>query len=135
MPPIRIESRDLQALVESGQVWLLLTMRSDRYRDLIETPDLLALKNVGTQFDVPLPGAAEIIEVVRGPARMAGLKLEEQGARSLAEELIRSTPNADALPMLQMSLARLFDKRDGQTLTLAAFDAMGKVGRNCHPCR
>jgi WD40 repeat protein len=120
-------SKLIRALVTTSQVWLVLVMRSDRYPDLLRDKDLLALTNEGATFSLPLPGSAEITDIVRGPARMAGLELEEKGQRSLADELVKAIPGGDALPLLQMTLARLFDGREGQLLTLDAYDAMGRV--------
>jgi WD40 repeat protein len=117
----------VRSMVEHAGVWLVATLRSDRYTDLQTQRDLLALKRSGTVYDLPPPGKAEIREIVRGPARAAGLVLEEANERSLAQELAEAVPSADSLPLLQVSMARLFDEREGKTLTLASFDAMGGV--------
>ena len=133
----------LKSLVATERVWLVLTMRSDRYPDLQQNRILLDLKTGGSTFDLPPPGPAEIADIVRGPARMAGLELEEKNekegdetkCRSLADELIQATPGSDALPLLQMTLARLFEQRQGTTLTLTGGRCHG-WGRGCYcrPC-
>ena len=87
----------LRALVNSGRVWLIATLRSDRYAELQRNPDLLALKRDGATYDLPPPGPAEIADIVKGPARAAGLSFDEQEGKSLARELIEAVPNADAL--------------------------------------
>ena len=74
----------LRALVDGGRVWLLATLRSDRYADLQLDPDLLALKRAGATYDLPPPGPAEIADVVKGPARAAGLTFAERDGQSLA---------------------------------------------------
>ena len=96
-------TRVLQALVEGGQIWLLATLRSDRYAELQLDPDLLALKRAGATYDLPPPGPAEIADIVKGPARAAGLTFAERDGRSLARVLVEAAPNADALPLLQMT--------------------------------
>ena len=117
----------VRSMVEQAGVWLIATLRSDRYADLQTQPDLLALKRVGSVCDLPPPGKAEIGEIVRGPAAAADLVLEDDDDRSLARELADAAPSADALPLLQMCLARLFEKRRDKTLTLKSFDNMGGI--------
>ncbi len=117
----------LRALVDGGRVWLLTTLRSERYTDLQLYPDLLALKRAGATYDLPPPGPAEIADIVRGPARAAGLSFDELDGVSLARVLVEAVPNADALPLLQMTLAQLFERRQGAELTFAAYHAMGGV--------
>ena len=120
-------TRVLQAFVEGGKVWLLATLRSDRYAELQLDPGLLALKRVGATYDLPPPGPAEITDIIKGPARAAGLTFAEYEGTSLARVLVEAAPNADALPLLQMSLAQLFEQRDGTELTFTAYEAMGEV--------
>jgi WD40 repeat protein len=117
----------LRALVGSGRVWLIATLRSDRYQEFQLDPDLLALKGAGVHYDLPPPGAAEIADVVRGPARAADLIFAERDGISLARVLVEAAPHADALPLLQMALKQLYEGREGKELTFAAYEAMGGV--------
>ena len=119
----------LRALTATGRVWLIATLRSDRYAALQTDRDLLELKRRGTVYDLPPPGEAEISDIVKGPARAAGLAFQggERNGKTLARLLVEQTPSADALPLLQMTLRRLFDARDGMTLTWQAYEAMGGV--------
>jgi hypothetical protein len=120
-------SRLLSALVYSNRVVLLATFRSGRYVEFQRDPHLLALKRAGATYDLPPPGIAEIADIVWGPASAAGLIFADHDNKSLAKTLIESTPSADALPLLQMTLDRLFEKRDGMTLTVKAYGAIGGV--------
>jgi conflict system STAND superfamily ATPase len=61
----------LRALVATGRVWLIATLRSDRYAALQTDRDLLKLRRYGTVYDLPPPGQAEISDIVKGPARAA----------------------------------------------------------------
>ena len=117
----------LRSLVTDANVWLLLTIRSDRYPDLQHDDNLLFLKRLGATYDLPPPGPAEITDIIRGPARSAGLEFERKDGASLFETLRASVPNADALPLLQMTLAQLFEARTGTLLTYRAYDAMGGI--------
>jgi hypothetical protein len=127
----------LLALANTGRVWLLLTLRSDRYAELQGNPALLELKRRGALFDLPAPGEAEITDAVKGPARAAGLTFEtgEHDNRTLPRALVDDTPSADALPLLQMTLSRLFEARAGLVLAWHAYEAMGGLGRDRISCR
>ncbi|NGZ09588.1 MAG: hypothetical protein CV088_09390 [Nitrospira sp. LK70] len=126
-PNQNVFTKVLHALVSTRQVWLLSTLRSDRYQELQLDRELLALKRAGGTYDLPPPGLAEIADIVKGPARAAGLTFAERDGRSLAHVLIEAVPNADALPLLQMALAQLFKAREGVELTYAAYEAMGGI--------
>jgi hypothetical protein len=87
----------LQRLAESGRVWLVFTLRSDRYAELQGDSALLDLKRRGIVYDLPPPGRSEIEVIVKGPARAAGLVLERRDGRSLVRKLVEDAPSADAL--------------------------------------
>jgi hypothetical protein len=76
------------------------------------------------------PGESEITDAVKGPARRAiGLLFEpdERDNRTLPRALVDDTPSANALPLLQMTLLRLFEARADMMLTWQAYQAMGGV--------
>ena len=114
-----------RALVESETTWVIATLRSDRYPDLQLDPDFLKLRRRGALFDLPPPGPSEIADIIKGPARSAALIFEERDGVPLAKVIGAAVSGADALPLLQMTLARLFEARDGLTLTYSAYEAMG----------
>jgi hypothetical protein len=60
--------RLLASLVETGQVWLLATLRVDLYQRFQAEPGLLALKTSGADYDLLPPGKAELKEIVEKPA-------------------------------------------------------------------
>jgi WD40 repeat protein len=117
-------ARLLRALVESQAAWLVATLRSDRYGDLQADADLMALRTKGALFDLPAPGASEITEIIKAPAHAAGLVFEEQEGRTLDRVLQQAVSGPDALPLLQMTLAKLFEERRGETLTFDAYNAL-----------
>lgn len=112
-------------LVEDETTWLLATIRNDQYAEVQRDPSLLSLRKGGALYDLPPPGRSELREIVRGPARAAGLVFEERDGRSLADDILAAVKDADALPLLQMTLAQLFDNRVGNVLTYAAYERMG----------
>ncbi len=114
-----------RALVESETTWVIATLRSDRYSDLQRDADFVELRKRSALFDLPPPGASEIADIVKGPARSAGLVFEERDGVSLAKVISAELTGSDALPLLQMTLAQLFAARQGKTLTYAAYEAIG----------
>jgi hypothetical protein len=117
----------LDAFCRGGRIWVVGTLRGDRYPAFQACAGLLRLKQDGDAYDLLPPDQAEIRDIIEGPARAAGLTLEESGERSLADMLEAAARDRGALPLLQFTLHRLFLDRDqaAGTLRLAAYDRMG----------
>ena len=115
----------VRALVENEVAWVIATLRSDRYDEFQRDADFVELRKRSALFDLPPPGASEIADIVKGPARCAGLVFEERDGVSLAKVISSEVSGADALPLLQMTLAQLFAARERKTLTYAAYKAIG----------
>ena len=120
----------LSALVRSGHVWGLATLRSDFYSRCTDLPELLSLKEGAGQYDLQPPTAAEIGLMIRQPARMAGLRFEE--ARDTGErldDLLRDAAmhEAGALPLLEFTLEEIYKRAEGGLLTLSAYRALGGI--------
>jgi len=125
-------ARLLADLVESGSVWIVATLRIDALGRLLREPALAALKERGASLELSPPGPAEIAEIVRDPARAAGLVFENRDGTALDDVLIAATEGHNALPLLQFTLQQLYLARDqgddGRgTLTFAAFDSLGGI--------
>jgi tetratricopeptide (TPR) repeat protein len=131
LPPERMAfAAVLSALACSGVAWVVATLRDDRYPALLEQPTLVALKRNGATHDLAAPAGGDIDAIIREPARLSGLRFEAAAdGHDLAQELRREVSGADALPLLQMTLARLFEERDRSTgtLTFAAYDTFGRL--------
>ena len=115
------------AMARSGKVWVIATLRSDFYAAFQAVPALLALKEDGGSFDLQPPGPADVREIIQGPARAAGLILEQRGERDLGLLLEAAAQQPGSLPLLEFTLQSLFLQRgpDGKTLRLDVFDALG----------
>jgi tetratricopeptide (TPR) repeat protein len=135
-PGVSGRERDLfvaaiESLVASGKVWVLATMRSDFYSRLAELPGLVALKEGAGQYDLLPPSPAEIGQMIRRPAELAGLEFEESevtGER--LDDALRDAAarNPEALPLLQFTLEQLYTARSvEEVLTLAAYTELGGV--------
>ena len=107
--------------LEGSRVLILATLRSDflgslqlhpsRLNSLVGDPILLGPMDVD--------GFRQVIE---GPARRVGLRLET----GLSDRLVRDTPSGDALPLLAFTLRELWAGRaDGAGLTLKQYDDFG----------
>ncbi len=124
--PKRSELAQLaRALVANETAWIVITLRSDRYEDFQRDADFVELRKRSALFDLPPPGASEIADVVKGPARSAGLVFEERDGVPLSKIISAEVRGADALPLLQMTLAQLFAARKGDTLTYEAHETIG----------
>ena len=66
----------LEALAKSGLVWVVATMRSDFFDRLERLPALAALSAGEGRYLLLPPDEAEIGQIIRRPAREAGLRFE-----------------------------------------------------------
>ncbi len=115
-------------LVQSGLVWVIATIRSDFYPRCSEISALLSMKEGAGQYDLRPPNASEIGQIIRFPARLAGLDFEERpdtGER--LDEVLRDAAVAEpeALPLLEFALEELYQRREEQLLTFAAYQTLG----------
>jgi eukaryotic-like serine/threonine-protein kinase len=119
----------LSALAKSGVVWVLATMRSDFYPRCAEIRELDALKKGQGQYDLLPPSFAEIGQMIRLPARDAGLHFEQDLAtKQWLDDLLHESAAKDpeSLPLLEFTLERLYQTRTpDRMLTLASYSALG----------
>ena len=101
----------IRELVATGLFAVMATLRADRYEAYCRVEDLLALKETGTTLDVPAAGLAEIADIVRNPAKAAGLSygVDAETGEGLDETLIKAAAGRDALPLLQFALEKLYE--------------------------
>lgn len=106
----------LQRLARCPGVLLLLVCRNDYYPALAQQPWLLASKVWGGHVDLVHPHAAELAQMLRQPAQVAGLHfgLDAQGRRLDDLLLAELQQGPDALPLLQHMLAALYERRSAE---------------------
>jgi len=134
LEPIAVNERKifvaaLDALARSGRVWVVATFRSDFFDQLEKLPELAALSEGGRYLLAP-PTMAELGQMIRRPARAAGLRFEvDEATGEGLDDVILKAESADpgALPLLSFALDRLWRRRDPDkgVLTLAAYAALG----------
>ncbi|MEU8898081.1 TIR domain-containing protein [Nocardia sp. NPDC048505] len=124
---------ELLAHLVTGEVPVLvcLTIRTDRYEPFQTAPQLADLETLVFDQLKPLP-RTRFREVITGPAARAtaaGRRLDLEPA--LLDKLVADcTDGADTLPLLALTLARLYqDYGDDGRLTLDEYLAMGAMTR------
>ncbi|MGW6424558.1 nSTAND1 domain-containing NTPase [Nocardia sp. NPDC055053] len=126
----------LGALLRTGetdelQLIVAMTIRADRYEALQQAPELLAVR--AREFgDLKPPPVTEYKGVITGPAdraTAAGLRLSLDPAL-VARLLDDATGGADSLPLLALTLSRLYlDYGSTGRLALADYESMGGMER------
>jgi formylglycine-generating enzyme required for sulfatase activity len=119
----------LEALAKSGLVWVVATMRSDFFDRLERLPVLAALSDGEGRYLLLPPDEAEIGQIIRQPAREAGLRFEIDPVRALGldDVILRATGRATgALPLLSFLLDQLWRRRTAEgVMSFAAYDDLG----------
>jgi len=119
------------ALVGTGRIWVVATLRAEFYARMLDQLALKELKELGATYDLASPGPVELAEIVRAPAEAAGLVFETDAAsgESLDARLLHDADRPDMLPLVQLALSRLFEGResvDGEIrLPLKVYESLG----------
>ena len=110
--------------VPSPRLRMVLTLRADFYHRCVEDSRLAVLLRTGS-FPLAAPELPALLEMITGPAAVAGLTFEDR----LAGRLLRDTGSAPgALALLAFALAELYAAcQPHTTLTHAAYNSFGGV--------
>lgn len=106
-----------------GRVRVLITLRADFYDRPLLYPALAALMRERTELVLPL-SAHELERVIVGPAANVGMTVAPAVLTTIVAD---AGTQPGALPLIQYALTELFEHRDGTTMTLDAYRAMGGV--------
>jgi WD40 repeat protein/serine/threonine protein kinase/DNA-binding XRE family transcriptional regulator len=106
-----------------SRMWLIVTLRADFYDRPLLYPGFSELIRMRTEVVTPLT-PQELEQAIVGPAERAGLRLEPGLVTATVKDV---GEHPGALPLLQYALAELFERREGRTLTLAAYHRSGGV--------
>src|SRR5262249_8351981 len=110
---------DLATRVATAPV--VVTLRSDPLDAVAENADFAALVESSLYLLRPMD-EADLRAAIEGPATRAGLRLEP----GLVDLLVRDViDQPGALPLLSHALTEVWARREGRTLTIAAYRAVG----------
>jgi len=111
------------ALAHLKSVWITATMRSDFVYRLEAYPDLMLCLGRSPPYTLLPPRPDELAEMIREPAKAAGLIWEERDGVSLDQELLRdASGNPESLPLLEYTLAELYERRKGRLLRWSDYE-------------
>lgn len=114
----------------STSVYVIITMRSEFLGDSVKYRGLPEAINEG-QYLVPQLSRTELRDVIEGPIRLAGKKIEPGLVEMLINEIEQSKlkKNLDQLPILQHTLMRTFEQASlnetSNEITEADYEACG----------
>jgi eukaryotic-like serine/threonine-protein kinase len=104
----------LQALA-GGVAYIIMVMRADAYARFQACAPLLALRARGATFDLIPPTAAELEEIVARPVAACEPPLAFGESDSpLVQRLVADARGGDALPLMQMTLERLYKAQEAR---------------------
>ncbi len=113
----------MTALSRSRSIWIAATLRSDFVHRLEAHPQLIQSLGRSGPYTLLPPRPDELAEMIREPARAAGLIWEERGGVSLDQALLRdATANPEALPLLEYTLEELYERRAGHLLRWSDYE-------------
>jgi WD40 repeat protein/DNA-binding CsgD family transcriptional regulator len=104
-----------------SRVRVVATLRADFYDRPLMYPDFCELIRHRTEVVVPLT-PDELEQAIVKPAEMAGVTVEPGLVVALVAE-VHEQPGT--LPLLEYALTELFERRQGRTMTLAAYQTIG----------
>jgi WD40 repeat protein/transcriptional regulator with XRE-family HTH domain len=118
----------LAALAEvgDGQVLVVIAIRADFYPQVLDEPELKALR--GGQVLVDTMAEADLRLAITGPAEHADLTIEPGLVELLVRDLGTAGLNVGALPLLSHALLVTWEGRKRAMLTVQAYQNSGGIG-------
>ncbi len=118
-----LDSLTTAVLDERSRVRVIVTLRADFTDRPLSYVDFGELVRQRSEFVLPLT-PDELEQAIVGPAERVGLRFEEGLVSSIMRD-VGDEPGA--LPLLQYALTELFEQREDQLLTKAAYQSIGGV--------
>jgi len=119
----------LAKAAKTAKVRIVLTMRAEFYPGTLRYDQLVELMRATGTFPLAAPGAGALLEMIKGPACIAGLQMD----KGLASAILDDTGTAPGvLPLMAFALSELFKESQKQSqeahqLTFAHYQSIGKV--------
>jgi DNA-binding winged helix-turn-helix (wHTH) protein/energy-coupling factor transporter ATP-binding protein EcfA2 len=121
----------IDKLATSGAIIVVSACRNDFYPLVVNHPSLMANKGNGGHFDLLAPTHAELMKMIRLPAKAANLtwSVDADSATPLDQMLCaEAVNNPDAMPMLQYTLQELYLQRsESDELQVAVYKSLGGI--------
>ncbi len=102
-----------------ADVPVIATIRSDFLSCCYDLPEMRTVINRRGHIALGPADAGSIREMIRRPARCAGLGISDSLVRRMAQDVGSESGN---LPLLAFALEQLFDRRNGNELTEAVYE-------------
>lgn len=119
-----LESLRVAAHDPESRCRVVITLRADFYDRPLVHPRFGQLLAERTEA-VPALTPDELEQAIRGPVQRIGVQADP----GLVAEMIADVAHQPgALPLLQYALTELFEHREGDRLTLASYEAIGRIG-------
>jgi class 3 adenylate cyclase len=118
----------LAALVGTGLVWIIATLRSDFFDRLETLPSLARLADGEARYLLLPPDDAELSQIVQQPAREAGVSFESDARDGISLDVSIRDAARDrrVLPLLSFLLEQLWLRRTEEgKLTFKAYRELG----------
>lgn len=106
-----------------SQLRVIITLRADFYDRPLAYAGFGKLLQRRTEVVLPLT-PNELADAILNPAERMGVTIERSLALEIAAEV---TDQPGALPLLQYALTELFDRREDEKMTRAAYQSLGGV--------
>ncbi len=117
----------LSALCAAAQeeiMWVIATIRSDHLQHCHRHPGLLKVLRGQGQYPLGQVDPTVIADMIKKPAQCSGLAIADGFVRRIARE---SGSKPGCLPLLAFVLERLFEQRDGVSLSEEVYDRFGGI--------
>jgi hypothetical protein len=121
----------LRTMIMTGRVWVIATLRADFFSRCSELPERFRDMFIeqGGIYAVGGPRPAEISQMIRRPATMAGIAFERRGdPEEGLDDVLRdaASGNPTVLPLLQFTLHELWRRSNGSgVLRFSDYEELG----------
>jgi WD40 repeat protein len=113
-----------KAILElKGRFGVVITLRADYYHRPLLYPGIGELVSQNTQVVLPLT-ASELAQVVSEPTRRAAIAVSDELVATIVADV---SEQPGALPLMEYTLTELFERRQGNLITLQEYEDSGGV--------
>jgi hypothetical protein len=116
-------------LAGTQRIAVVATLQSEFYKSYQRLSELVTLSTPAGRYDIQAPVRHELAEMIRLPAKAAGLRFDRDKEQSLDEALANAVAErTDSLPLLEYVLSRLYEKQLDRGDGLLRFSDYREIG-------